>query len=80
MVPKGWEAALLLLQETVFVAFCIIYAVLPYDIVAVFIPYLGRMPRNHAVDKHRQYRLQFDKTKVIATDETNIEKNSGGDR
>lgn len=78
MVPKGWESALLLLQETVFVAFCIIYVVLLYDIVAVFIPYLARMPRNHAVDKHGQYRLPFDEKKVALTDETETEKNTGG--
>jgi hypothetical protein len=52
MVPKGWDRAHLVIQEGVFVAFAIIYAVLLYDIVAAFIPYLKTIPR-------KQYELPF---------------------
>lgn len=71
MVPQGWIRAEVLLKEAVFVTFGIIYIALLYDILAVFVPFLKRMPRhNRDVDKHGQYRLPLEKINEEAENET----------
>lgn len=51
MVPTGWHKPEQSLHEVVFVSFSIIYVSLLYDIIAIFIPWLKRLPKHNHVKK-----------------------------